>query len=653
MKKFLMAVAALNASCQLIAQTADTATLNLDPVVISATKYPLKTSRTGKVIDVITREQIDRASGKDLAQLLTEQTGLYINGANSNPGKDKSLYLRGARIDHTLIMIDGVPVYDPSGIGGNFDIRNIPLYSIERIEILKGSQSTLYGSDAIAGVIHIITRRAGSQPFNAQALLGYGSYNTLRGNAGISGRGKGIDYSLAYNVHHTKGINEAVSSNPVTDRDGYTQQGIQAGLGFRAGNHLTLRSYLRYTDIKGDLDQGAFTDELDFTYTQRSLQAGLRAEWVRGKQRVTFLYNLNRINRVYTDDSVKSRNGFDAYSRGEYKGLEHFADLFTSVPLGQWLTLTGGMDFRSSNSDQSYASIGAWGPFSSNYSRDSLHQRQLGVYASLLLQTGKGFSLEAGNRLNIHNEYGSHYVYNFNPAYLVGKRVKVFANLSTGYRTPSLYQLYSEYGNRALRPEAAQTLEGGVQYFGKEGTWSARAVYFRRRVTDVIFFAYDPVTFRSQYINQDRQLDKGLELEATVNFSKGVTAKAFYSYVTGNVSTLTAAGKDTSYFNLLRRPRHSFGLNVSARIGSRFTLSSQLTGFGERKDAYFDNQTFQTVQASLGAYLLWDVYGEYRLAKGRWAIFADLRNITGSRYTEVSGFNTLGFNVNGGIRWRW
>ena len=127
MKKFLMAVAALNGSCQLIAQTADTATLNLDPVVISATKYPLKTSRTGKVIDVITRQQIDRASGKDLAQLLTEQTGLYINGANSNPGKDKSLYLRGARIDHTLITIDGVPVYDPSGIGGNFDIRNIPL----------------------------------------------------------------------------------------------------------------------------------------------------------------------------------------------------------------------------------------------------------------------------------------------------------------------------------------------------------------------------------------------------------------------------------------------------------------------------------------------------------------------------------------------
>jgi vitamin B12 transporter len=653
MKKFLMAVAALNFYGQLTAQTADTATLNLDPVVISATKYPLKTSRTGKVVDVITREQIDRASGKDLAQLLTEQTGLYLNGANSNPGKDKSLYLRGARIDHTLITIDGVPVYDPSGIGGNFDIRNIPLYSIERIEILKGSQSTLYGSDAIAGVINIITRRAGQQALNANALLGYGSNNTVRGNAGVGGRSNRFDYSFAYNIHHTKGIDETVSNNPVTDRDGYTQQGIQIGLGIRAGKNLSIRPYLRYTDIRGDLDQGAFTDELDFTYTQRSLQAGVRTELTKGKSRFTLLYNLNRINRVYTDDSVKSRNGFDTYSQGAYKGLEHFADIYAALPLGKLLTLTAGADLRSSHSDQSYSSIGAWGPFSSSYSSDSLQQRQMGVYASLLLQTEKGFSLEAGSRLNMHNEYGSHYVYNINPAYLVSQQVKIFANLSSGYRTPSLYQLYSEYGNRQLRPEAAQTLEGGLQYFGKENRWSARAVYFRRRVKEVIFFAFDPATFRSQYINQDRQLDNGVEMEATLTAAKGVTVKAFYSFVTGNISTLTGAGKDTSYFNLLRRPRHSFGLNVSAQIGSRLSLSSQLLGFGERKDAYFDNQTFQTVQAILGAYLLWDVYGEYSMAKGRWVLFADLRNITNSRYTEVSGFNTLRFNINGGVRWRW
>src|SRR5205814_1295066 len=115
------------------------------------------------VLTVITRQQLERSGGKDLSQVLSEQAGIYIGGANSNPGKDKSIYLRGARVDHTLITIDGVPVYDPSGIGANFDIRNLSIDNIERIEVLKGSQSTLYGSDAIAGVINIITRKASSK----------------------------------------------------------------------------------------------------------------------------------------------------------------------------------------------------------------------------------------------------------------------------------------------------------------------------------------------------------------------------------------------------------------------------------------------------------------------------------------------------------
>ena len=157
MKKKFFVVAAVIISSKLLAQQEDTTGRSMDEVVITANKYPNKTSLTGKVLTVITRQQLERSGGKDLSQLLNEQAGLYISGSNSNPGKDKNLYLRGARVDHTLITIDGVPAYDASGIGGNFDIRNIAIDNIERIEILKGSQSTLYGSDAMAGVINIFT----------------------------------------------------------------------------------------------------------------------------------------------------------------------------------------------------------------------------------------------------------------------------------------------------------------------------------------------------------------------------------------------------------------------------------------------------------------------------------------------------------------
>jgi vitamin B12 transporter len=205
----------------------------LDEVVITANKYPNKTSLTGKVVIIITKEQLERSGGKDLSQILTEQAGVYIGGANSNAGKDKSLYLRGAKVEHTLITIDGVPVYDPSGIGSNFDIRNLSVDQIERIEILKGSQSTLYGSDAIAGVINIITKKVGVKPFAGNGLLSYGSNNSVRANAGIKGKTGMVDYNLSYSFFDTKGINEAISNTPNADKDGFQQNSCKPDLVYK------------------------------------------------------------------------------------------------------------------------------------------------------------------------------------------------------------------------------------------------------------------------------------------------------------------------------------------------------------------------------------------------------------------------------------
>jgi len=239
MKKHFLFVACAIFGSQLTAQQLvpklreDTTVKAMDELVITANKYPNKTSLTGKVLTIISREQLERSGGKDLSQILSEQAGVYIGGANSNPGKDKRIYLRGARIDHTLRTIDGVPVYDPSGIGGNFDIRNLSAANIERIEILKGSQSTLYGSDAIAGVINIITKKAGTKAVNGNVMLGYGSFNSFRGNAGINGQKNKIDYNLNYSIHKTDGINESINNSSNADKDGYTQHNVMAGFGFQ------------------------------------------------------------------------------------------------------------------------------------------------------------------------------------------------------------------------------------------------------------------------------------------------------------------------------------------------------------------------------------------------------------------------------------
>jgi vitamin B12 transporter len=655
MKKHFFVLAAVFIGSQLQAQLVpaireDSVSINLDEVVITANKFPNKTSLTGKVITVITKEQLERSGGKDLSQILTEQAGIYIGGANSNPGKDKSIYLRGAGIDHTLITIDGVPLYDPSGIGGNFDLRNISVATVERIEILKGSQSTLYGTDAIAGVINIITKKAGNKPVNGSGLFSYGSYKSYRGSAGVSGRKDKIDYNVNYSLHKTGGINEAASNSAHADKDGYTQNSVNAGLGLQAGNNIRIQPYVRFTKINGDLDQGAFVDELDYTYNQKSLQAGIRNEFSFGKTKLNLLYSFNSINREYIDDSILSRNGFDTYSRGVYKGHEHFVDAFAHFAVSDKIKLTTGIDFRCSVSDQQYLSVGFFGPYASNYSSDSLKQNQTGLYAALNFNGKTGFNIELGNRLNIHSEYGSHDVFNINPSYLINRKIKLFANLSSGYRTPSLYQLFSEYGNKKLNPEAAITFEGGLQYYTADKKLTSRIVVFKRNVNDVIFFYFNPNTFQSQYINQDKQKDHGVELEMIYVFSKNTTLKAFYTYVTGEITTKTGAGKDSTYFNLLRRPKNSFGICFSSQITKKLFVSTNLSAFGKRQDVYFDAQTFQAVKTTLKAYSLWDIYAEYSFWKNRIRLFADFRNILNSHYTEVSGFNTQGFNGSGGVR---
>lgn len=650
MKKNFFVLAAVVFSIRLSAQDeltiSDTAK-GLDEVIVSANKYPNKTSLTGKVVTIISQEQIQKSGGKDLSQLLAEQAGVYINGANSNPGKDKNIYLRGGSISHTLITIDGIPVSDPSGIGGNFDLRNLSLSNIERIEILKGSQSTLYGSDAINGVVNIITRKNVKKPFGANALVSYGNNETFRGHAGINGK-KGItDYNASFAYHGTKGINETENKNniPVTDKDSYKQTGFQFDIGIHPSENFSIKPFFRYGKLSGDIDQGAFTDELDYTYTQKSWQAGLKNEFIIGKSKINLLYNYNNIYRLYIDDSVKSRNGYDTYSKGEYSGGEHLIDAYVHTPLHKLLKLTAGGDFRFTDINYNYLSLPAWGPPTAIDTTLS----QQGFYTALNLKTPGGPNIEAGGRINFHSAYKNHFVFNINPSYLLNNKVKVFANLSSGYKTPTLYQLFSEYGNASLKPEKALTAEAGVQYFSPDKKFNTRITGFKRSVKDVFTFYYDAATWTSMYINRDKQEDYGFEWEGSYKAGK-TTVRASYSFTDGNITTKTSAGKDTAYFNLMRRPKSSFNINIGNQFTKSLFLSTSLTAVGKREDAYFDSNTFATVPVTLKSYALLDVYTEYTFSKYRIKLFAELRNITNTKYTEIAGFNTLRFNSYGGIR---
>ena len=648
MRKFF-AVTALIIGSQLQAQ--DT----LENVTLTAAKFSTKTTETGKVVITINRQQLEKAGSRDLAQVITELGGVFINGYTNNAGKDKSIYLRGAKVDYTLITVDGIPVYDASGIGSNFDIRNIPVDNVERVEILKGSQSTLYGSDAIAGVINIITRKGGTKPFSINGVAHYGSYNTWRANAGINGAVKGFDYNIGYSHLSTKGFSEAAA--PVTatlpfDRDGYSQHGIQASFGIQPTSTIRLQPFLRYSKFKGDLDNGAFVDEQDYTSTTKNLQTGIKNTIGIGKGQLSTIYQLNKTERSYLDDSTRSRNGYYIYNNQLYKTAEHFAEAFVVYPFGH-AKLTAGADFRSANTDyQSTVADPGFPPFvppsiiKSQTSGDSVKQNQVGIYAALNYHFD-AFSIEGGGRFNNHSEYGSNFAYNLNPAYFISKQLKVFANLSTGYKTPSLYQLFSVYGNKELEPETSLNIEGGAQVFSKDGKAALRATYFNRHVKKVIFFQSLSVNPYGRYINQDQQRDYGIELDGSLNLTDKIQLKAFYSYVDGNITT-KQGGKDTTYFNLLRRPKNTVNIFLGTQITKALYASLNLNAVGERKDVF----SYPAQSITLKAYTLVNFYAEYAFLQNRLRLFADLRNLFDETYADIYGYRTAGFNAYGGLRFR-
>lgn len=645
MKKQFFVLAAL-LSFQLSWAQQDTSLLN--EAVVTASKFPSKTMQTGKVVTIINARQLALSGARDLSQVLQEQAGIFIGGTNSNPGKDKSIYLWGASQVNTLILIDGLPVYDASGVGGNFDIRNLSINQVERIEIVKGSQSTLYGSDAIAGVINFITKRPAGKGISGQAMASYGSYNSWKTDLSMQGGNEKLNYNAGYSLFDTKGINETIELNnsPLADKDDYQQQNFQAAIGTRIIKQLNSRAFVRYGKMKGSIDQGAYLDELDYTYTQNSLQAGLHNEANFRNLKLTLLYQYNKVDRNYIDDSVKSRNGFDTYSRGYYKGGEHMIDLYANYTLKNGIRILAGADLRSSSTEQYYLSLPAYGPL---VIMDT-NATQRSIYTSFYYDSRKNFHFEAGGRMNFHSAYGNQAVYNINPSWVFGNGGKLFLNYSTSYRTPSLYQLYSEYGNASLDPETGNSLEAGFQFTALNKRLSGRLIIFERKIRDGIFFYYDPNTFSAKYINQDKQKDHGSEMEFSYKASEKLFIRAHYNYVTGQITTIQN-GKDTSYFNLLRRPKNQVLISANWKPAKQWTLNGSFSYTGKRKDAWFNSANFSTEKVELPSYLLLNIYLEYSLLKAPLKLFLDGRNLTASNYMEIAGFRTQGLNGSLGLVW--
>lgn len=645
MKKQFFVLAAVLVSIQLNAQQDTT---SLDDVVVTASKFSKKQNQTGKVVTVIGKEQLAKSSGQTLSELLNMVSGTTIIGASNNLGTNQTVSFRGSSAGNVLILLDGIPINDPSVITNYFDLNFIAIDQLERIEILKGGQSTLYGSDAVAGVINLISKKSGQKSMQVNGTFTAGNYNTMRQSLGMNGRSKKINYSLNYTHTNADGFSTAYDSSHAAafEKDGFNQHNLNGRIGIYLTQKTSLNLTGMYSKYITDLDATAFTDEKDYTATNDNRQIGIGLQHQFKNGELHFNFHLNKAERAYLNDSSYKSSPYLDYSKSNYTGRTHFTELYSNWAISKWEFLVG-VDYRHHQTDQWYWSKGQFGPYAPPGLTANMNQ--LSSYATAIF-SAKNLTIEAGSRLNTHSEYGTNITFTLNPSFIVGKKYKLFGNLYSAYKTPTLYQLFdADAGNANLRPENGIIAEIGASLYQSK-KWQARLVGFFRNTKDAILYTVDPTTYQSQYMNAAKQINYGAEWEASYT-DRMIKITCSYTYtsgktVTGFDGTGVPISKDTSYFNLYRIPKHALNLNAGIQVSKPFYLSSQLRTISRREEFVYG-----VSPAILKSYTTIDLYGEYSFEE-KATLFLTLKNITNKQYFDILGYNSRKFNFTTGVRFQ-
>jgi vitamin B12 transporter len=248
-------------------------------------------------------------------------------------------------------------------------------------------------------------------------------------------------------------------------------------------------------------------------------------------------------------------------------------------------------------------------------------------------------NIEVGSRINSHEQYGNNVTYTFNPSYQVNEAWRVFGSIASGFKAPSLYQLYASFGNKNLDPEKGTTYEAGVQYNQKNFT--NRLVYFHRNINNGIDF--DNIQF--SYFNITKQIVSGLELESNLKIGSKFNISGNYTLILGEENAQSRIStKDTSYNYLLRRPKHNVNATISYTISSKWIASVTGKYVSERYDA----GGYQVADVKMDDYFLLNAYTAYHFSN-KFRVFADLQNVLNTTFFDIRGYNAIPFMINAGI----
>jgi len=609
-------------------------------IVVTANRLETPAKEVASSVTIITREDLEKMKKSTILEVLREVLGVAII-QNGGIGAAGSMSIRGANSEHTLIMMDGVELNDPITPSRSYDLAHLVLDNIERIEILRGPQSTLYGSDAIGGVVNIITKKGLGKPRFSLSSYG-GSFRTFSTAAGIQGSTERIHYSLGLSHLSTQGISAASIAYPGNEeKDGYQNTTFSGRLGFSPLDNLEIDLVLRSINAKADIDNfgGAYGDDPNHTQDYHSLflKGQLRTLLFKNRWEQKLSISLVHNDRQH-ENLPDASHPFDS-EEGHFKSKMLKIDWQNNLFLHEANTLTIGVDHQQEQGDSEYHSEGQWGPYSSLF---PLKQASItGLYLQDQIRLAHRFFATAGVRLDSHSLFGLAFTYRLAPAYFIEKSgTKLKATLGTGFKSPSLYQLYAPatsfgpIGNEDLKPEKSLSWDLGIEQFLLDERVFLGITYFHNDYKDLIDFDY-----LQGYLNIRKAESKGAELYLQADPADKLRIRASYT-------RLESKDKETGT-PLLRRPKHKFTTNINFLFVERMNINLSLIHLGKRED--LDFSVWPAARATLPGYSLLNASVSYNL-NPQAQIFFRLDNVLDVRYENIFGYGTPGFSALGGLK---
>ena len=626
----------------------DTVTI-LEEVEVSAPKLAGKLARTGKVLTLITTEQIRASLGKSLGELLQEQVGISVVGARSAPGSNQEIYVRGANTGHVLLLMDGFPLNDPSHISQVMDWNLINLANIQKIEIIKGGQSTLYGSDAMSAVINLVTKKSDKDVTNGSLMIQGGGFGTHAAQVQVNTRLAKNRFGISLQNYSTEGFSAAKDSLKKGENDGMRQQSLSATWSRPIGKRSLIDVNYQALFYQGNLDAGPFMDDQD--YTSKAKSNSIRLQWqLQLKHGDLFVRAFQDvIDRVFRNDSTYiPLNAWSNYSESTYKGVNQGAEVYLKGIVLTQIEYVLGAEYKNQATQQSDFSISSYGRYDSPKLAESIaNQSIFGVYLTIQKEWNSNLGVEIGGRWNRQSTFGDFSTVNINPYWKFAKSGKAFFNYYTSFKTPSLYQLFSPYGNLALRPEQGKTFEIGLEQ--NMGNLRARIVGFQNDVKDGIVFQSISVEPYGKYGNVSQQNTRGIEAELSFSKMKW-TGNVSYTYLSGTMFN-KVDGKDSTYSSLIRRPTNQWQARVIFNANSKLNFSFMAQFVGERKDYFYDESTYSTLPTVLKNYLWTEWQVGYQISKNLNASLM-VKNLLDQEIVELYGYTGQGRNIQASLFWK-